>query len=112
MTRNKFMKQNYKFVDYEVMVRLVGKRLAEEKIEKGMTINMLSITSGVNRNTIRRIENGEGKSGIMLKNIMKLACALDLPLQELFAECDYFCNFGKCFNGQDETAFEIKKERI
>ncbi len=52
MTRNKFMKQNYKFVDYEVMVRLVGKRLAEEKIEKGMTINMLSITSGVNRNII------------------------------------------------------------
>ncbi len=103
MTRNKFTRAHYKYVDFDIMSKIIGKRLQDIRNAKDMTINMVSLTAGINRNTIRRIENGS--SGAELQNIFKLAIALDIPLKELFSEVDFFCVSGMLFNDRNEAAF-------
>lgn len=103
MTRNKFTKQHYQYVDYDIMSKIIGRKLQTVRIAKDMTINMISLSAKINRNTISRIENGS--AGAEMQNVMKLAIALDIPLKELFSEVDFFCTNGMLFNGKDDTAF-------
>ncbi len=102
MTRNKYSRKHYKYVDYDVVSKIIGKKLRDVRESKDMTINMISRSCQINRNTISRIENGS--AGAELQNVIKLAVALDIPLHELFSEVDYFCSKGVLFNGKDERA--------
>lgn len=105
MTRNRWTKRNYMYVDYDVMTKILGKTIRDSRKAKGVSINMVSHHSGVNRNTIRRLENGEcEKGGVMLNNLIKIAVALDMPMQDLFAGIDYFCTNGVLSDGMDEAA--------
>lgn len=104
MTRNRWIKKNYKYVDYELMSKILGKTIKDFREAKGVTINMVSHYSGVNRNTIRRLENGECEKGVMLQNLVKIAVALDISMKDMVAEVDYFCNHGVLSNGMDENS--------
>lgn len=109
MTRNRFTKKNYRFVDYDVMSKIIGKKLKEVRLAKGFTINAVSNYSGVNRNTIRRLENGECENGVMLNNLLRIAVTLDISMSDLFFEVDYFCNYGCLQNGHDESFLYAKE---
>lgn len=110
MTRNRFAKKNYKFVDFDVMARIIGRKIKEVREAKGITINAVSSYSGVNRNTIRRLENGECEKGVMLNNLFRIAATLDISMSDAFSEVDYFCNYGVLSNGLDETFLYTKEE--
>lgn len=104
MTRNRWTKKNYQYVDYEIMCKILGKTIRKFRERKGVTINMVSRYSGVNRNTIRRLENGESVKGIMLHNLMRIAVTLDISMKDLVADIDYFCIHGVLSNGMDESS--------
>ena len=42
MARANSIKKNYNFVDYELMIEILGKKIQERRNEKVMTLNMLA----------------------------------------------------------------------
>lgn len=93
MDRKKAMK-NYNFVDYEMMTRILGRKIKEKRMEKEWSRNMLATYSKTDRNLILRIEEAQSKNGTTIINLFRVAAALDLPLQELFKEVDEYCRYG------------------
>ena len=93
MDRKKAMK-NYNFVDYEMMTRILGRKIKEKRMEKEWSRNMLATYSKTDRNLILRIEGAQSKNGATIINLIRVAAALDLPLQELFKEVDEYCRYG------------------
>ena len=94
MGRANSIKKNYNFVDYELMIEILGKKIQERRNEKGMTLNMLATYSKTDRNSIRRIEQAQNKNGATTLNLFRVAVALDISLQELFKEIDIYCKYG------------------
>ena len=56
-------------------------RLRELRKNKGLTQDQLSRKSGVNRTCIARYETG--KNGMSTKNLVRIAGALDVPIDEV-----------------------------
>lgn len=90
MGRKKAMK-NYNF---EMMTRILGRKIKEKRMEKEWSRNMLATYSKTDRNLILRIEEAQSKNGTTIINLFRVAAALDLPLQELFKEVDEYCRYG------------------
>lgn len=67
----------------ELCIR-VGERVRAKRIELGMSQEELAERAQVATNTICRIENGTGSSGII--TYFNVACALKISLTSLFAE--------------------------
>lgn len=100
MTRNKFTKKNYKYVDYEVIGKIIGRKLLTARVTKGISQMALSYSSGVNKNTIAALEKGIMTA--KTDNLMKIVIALDISFMELFSEVDCCCQTGKLFQGTIE----------
>jgi len=61
----------------------MGWKLKEARVEKGITQQELADLSGINRVTIALIESGKTQD-VMSSTILKLARALDKPIEEIF----------------------------
>lgn len=62
---------------------IVGKRLRDLRIRRGLTLRALAECSGLNVNTLSLIENG--KSSPSVSTLQLLAIALDVPIASFFA---------------------------
>lgn len=105
MTRNKFTKKNYKYVDHTVMGKIIGRKLLTARLTKGLSQMALSYSSGVNKNTIAALEKGIMTA--KTDNLMKIVVALDISFVELYSEVDYCCQTGKLFQGTVEDFMEV-----
>jgi len=65
-------------------LRLLGRRIKEERKKKGMTQEKLAELSGISNNFISYIESGNKNAS--LKTIKKIADALEITLSDLFRE--------------------------
>lgn len=104
MTRNKFTRKNYLYVDNEIIGKIIGGIISQRRRERGISSRQLSLHSGVNVNTVIRIEKGYFNS--YLENLFKLAVTLDIPMCELWFEVDHFCKYGCLSNGKTEIIFD------
>lgn len=68
------MQDLYSLSDPELLVEF-GNRIRLARIEKNMTQQMLAIRSGLNRSTIRDLENG---GSVNLMSLMQLLRSLEL----------------------------------
>ena len=68
---------------YNQEITRLGDRLRKLREQKKLTQLDMEINSGINRTEISRIENGQ--KNIEFFTIVKLAIALDVEIEELFA---------------------------
>lgn len=109
MTRNKFTKKNYCYVDNVIISKILANVIRQKRLDLGISSRQLSLHSGVNRNTVIRIE--KSCYNIYLENLLKIAVTLDIPMCELWFEVDHFCKYGCLSNGKTELIFdESEKE--
>lgn len=94
MRRNKLYKKHYRYVDYDVMHKILGCKVKEIRLNQELTRGMLTSKSESDRNSVRRMENAENKNGTTTINLFRIAVALDVPLQELMKEIDDYCHYG------------------
>lgn len=64
------------------VLKQFGNKVREERLEKGLSQEELAEKAGVHRTYVGMIERAE--KNITLKNIQKVAKALDLPISDLF----------------------------
>ena len=64
------------------VVKLLGNRIREKRIEKGMSQEVLSFDANIPKNQVGMIERGEINTTITTLN--KISLALEIPLKELF----------------------------
>ncbi len=62
----------------------MGANIRAARAEKGMTQEALALRSGVSRNVLIDVEHG--KRGILYERLIDIAEALDIPVQDLFAD--------------------------
>ena len=70
----------------ETFVRQVVAILAEERQKKGLSMNKLAWMAGVSPKAIAFIE--QGKNSPTLRNICRLADALEVSIPELFTQAE------------------------
>lgn len=109
MTRNKFTKKNYRYVDNEIIGKIIGSVIRQKRIEKEVSSRQLSLHSGVNVNTVIRIE--KGYFNFYLENLFKIAVALDISMSELWFEVDHFCRYGCLSDGKTEMILNECEEK-
>ena len=63
-------------------VEYFARRIREERLKKGFSQEELAIKAGLHRTYIGMIERAE--KNITLRNIEKLARALEIPIDQLF----------------------------
>jgi len=83
-------KSNDRNFDHTEMTKILGKKIKWARLEKDITIHKVAMMSHVNRNTIRRLEQGD--SGIVLRNLLRIAEVLDVSMADLFAEVEAICH--------------------
>ena len=70
----------------ETLVRLVVVILAEARHDNGLSMNKLAWMAGVSPKAIAFIE--QGKNSPTLRNICRLALAMEISLPKLFSEAE------------------------
>jgi transcriptional regulator with XRE-family HTH domain len=65
----------------------LSKRLAQERIARGLSKKKFAVVSGMNRSTIAFIEDPEKNPTIY--NLLRYALALEIDLGELVSECQH-----------------------
>lgn len=108
MTRNKFTRKNYRYVDSEIVGKILANVIRQKRLELGISSRQLSLHSGVNRNTVIRIE--KSCFNIYLENLFKVAVTLDISMSELWFEVDHFCKYGCLSNGKTEIIFDESEQ--
>ena len=95
-------KKEEKFLYKKYNLKVLGERIKEKRIKKGLSIEEIYIKTGLNKNVILKIEKGEN---VLLKHLDKLANLYDITVEELVTGIDgRFCeNFYK---------FNIKKRNF
>lgn len=61
--------------------RIVGGRVRQIRIERGMTQEALALSSGVTRNVLIDVEHG--RRGLLYERLFDIADALGVPVSEL-----------------------------
>jgi len=64
------------------VLKQFGNKVREERLKKGLSQEDLAEKAGVHRTYVGMIERAE--KNITLRNIQKVAKALDLPMSDLF----------------------------
>jgi XRE family transcriptional regulator, regulator of sulfur utilization len=64
------------------LVKLIGKRIQELRVEQNMSQEQLSFTSHVSRSHISQVETGNKTPSVYM--LYKLSLALKIPLNVLF----------------------------
>lgn len=64
------------------VIKLVGAKIREKRIEKGMSQEVLSFDANIPKNQVGRIERGEINPTLITLN--KISLALEIPLKDLF----------------------------
>lgn len=64
------------------VLKQFGNKVREERLKKGLSQEELAEKAGVHRTYVGMIERAE--KNITLRNIQKVAEALDLPISDLF----------------------------
>ena len=67
-----------------MVAELLGKRIKELRLEKGLSQEKFSLLIEMDRTYFASVESG--KRNISIKNIEKIAKGLDITLEELFKE--------------------------
>lgn len=62
--------------------RKLGLRIAQIRVEQGLSQRKLSMTIGLDRATLNRIEQGSGNPTI--DTLQRIASGLDVPIESLF----------------------------
>ncbi len=64
------------------IIKLVGAKIREKRIEKGMSQEVLSFDANIPKNQVGRIERGEINPTLITLN--KISLALEIRLRDLF----------------------------
>jgi transcriptional regulator with XRE-family HTH domain len=67
--------------DRDVLLKRVGARIRELRLEKGLSQEGLALAAGLDRSYVGGVERGERNIAII--NLKKIADALNLPLTRL-----------------------------
>ena len=62
--------------------RIIGKRIAEERLNQEISQEKLAELSNLSKNLIGMVERGE--TSVSLKNVYKIAVALNIKMEILF----------------------------
>lgn len=66
------------------MIRIVKYKIKKLRLEKGLSLEMLSKLCGLSKSTIHEIEIYKTKP--KFESILKIAKALEVPLEEIYEE--------------------------
>lgn len=66
--------------------KLIGSRIRDYRLKKGLTLSNISSLSGIAESSIGQIERGVGKN-IELKTILRIANALNVSIDDLTRDC-------------------------
>ena len=69
------------WAEERMLMRLIGKRVREERSRRGMTRKILARDSGVSERYLAQLEAGQGNPSVLV--VRDIASALDLPIEKL-----------------------------
>lgn len=72
--------------DADLTIALAMQKLKNRRLALGLSLNRAAESAGLSHVGLLQIENGERSP--LLRTIVKLASALDLPLSDLFRNSD------------------------
>jgi len=70
----------------EEMVVILGKRIRELRLRTGLSQEKMAVKAGLDRTYYAGIERGERNPSV--KQLAKIAAALEIPISALFAESE------------------------